>query len=112
MRITPGFIWAATKWLMVIAIAYFAWQLVKEKPFMPESSSVVSFNYNEVNPDYKMNLLLSGRIPIGVDSIIAEDNGDIKMFFAADRTPMIKVIIDGEAHEYNAAEVTMIFYVK
>lgn len=115
MRINAGSIWTLTKWLMVVAVAYFGWQIFRiEKTFEPGSSSIVGFNYNYTNPDHAMNIIRkSTPIPIQVDSILVDEDGEPEYFAGSNGRLAIKAIMqDGSTREILVHDIHRIYYVK
>lgn len=115
MRINAGSIWTLTKWLMVVAVAYFGYQIIRvEKVFTPGSCSVQSFNYSHVNPDYAMNIIRkTSPIPIQVDSILADEYGEPEYFAGSDGRLVIKAITtERKETEIRVADIHKILFVK
>jgi hypothetical protein len=114
MRISVDFLWALTKWLIVIAVAYFVftWFDHPKEDFVPGNTSLYEFNYNNVNPNYQMNVILRSGKPIQIDSIIAKSNGQVEYYNRNGTWCLMLMMEDGSTRLLPADSVLYVYFVK
>lgn len=112
MRITPSGIWAFTKWLMVIAVAYFSYNYFQNvQPIYTGKTSLDKFDISQVDPGYEMNIIVRSGNPIQIDSILTESNGQPEYHYMEDGW-YLKTVSDGKVFYIKSSEIIEIYYVK
>lgn len=115
MRTNINAFWNFTRIFIILATAYFGYQILRTEKdeFVPGSATVSAFNYKNVNNKYAMNILVNNASPLQVDSIFANPNGSINIIVVDDNR-IVRAISTRTGKIVNIREnsISRIMYVK